>query len=68
MSEQLVGEIRQIDLDTRTGRMLSSDGKRVDIYFGPGILNEIKAACGKPTKFFGHWVDGLFFDVMSVVG
>ena len=68
MSEQMFGEIRQIDLDTRTGRMLSADGKRVDIYFGPGILTEIKAAVGKPTKFFGQWVDGLFFDVMSVVG
>lgn len=68
MSQQLSGEIRQIDLDTRTGRMLSSDGKRVDIYFGPGILADIKAAFGKPTRFFGQWVDGLFFDVMSVVG
>lgn len=46
MSQQLTGEIRQIDLDTRTGRMLSADGKRVDIYFGPGIMESRRGFSG----------------------
>ncbi len=68
MSEQMVGEVRQIDLDTHTGRILSADGKRVEIYFSPGLTIDMKAAMGKAARFRGQWVDGLFFDVWSVVG
>ena len=68
MSQQLTGEIRQIDLDARTGRVLSSQGRRVEIYFSPGLMADIKASFGKAARFTGQWVDDLFFDVWSVVG
>ena len=66
MSQQLTGEIRQIDLDARTGRLLSSQGRRVEIYFSPEIVKDIKAAFGKAAQFTGQWVDELFFDVWAV--
>ena len=68
MSEKLTGTLREIDLDKRTGRLLSAEGRKVEIYFGPKEAELVKRifVSGFACVFTGQWVDGLFFDVWAV--
>ena len=65
-NKQLTGELREINLDRRTGLVLSSEGKRAEIYFGPEQIEKMRAALGKMCVFSGQWVESLFFDVWAV--
>ena len=65
-NKQLTGELQEINLDRRTGLVLSSEGKRAEIYFGPEQIEKMRAALGKMCVFSGQWVESLFFDVWAV--
>ena len=65
-NKQLTGELREINLDRRTGLVLSSEGKRAEIYFGPEQIEKMRAALGRMCVFSGQWVESLFFDVWAV--
>ena len=68
MSERLTGTLRKIDLDKRTGRLLSAEGRKVEIYFGLREVESVKKCLksGVACVLTGQWVDGLFFDVWAV--
>ena len=65
-NKQLTGELREINLDRRTGLVLSSEGRRAEIYFGPEQIEKMRAALGRICVFSGQWVESLFFDVWAV--
>ena len=65
-NKQLTGELREINLDRRTGLVLLSEGKRAEIYFGPEQIEKMRAALGRMCVFSGQWVESLFFDVWAV--
>jgi hypothetical protein len=68
MSERVTGTLRKIDLDKRTGRLLSAEGRKVEIYFGLREVESVKKCfrSGVACVLTGQWVDGLFFDVWAV--
>jgi hypothetical protein len=63
---QLTGELREINLDRRRALVLSSEGRRAEIYFGPEQIEKMRAALGRICVFSGQWVESLFFDVWAV--
>ena len=64
----ITGEIRQLDLDRRTGRM-TLHASTIEFVCVPGVLDEVKRlfVSHLPCKLGGQWVSPDLFDVWQVM-